>query len=101
MAIAIGMHTHYILYKLFCNVAHISSMGTTNFFTIKEGTIVFLADTDEEINTRWYTACAYLQIIMMLVNETFDLKINDRLGELHKILTSRKDVLKACLGPVI
>jgi hypothetical protein len=90
MAIESGMHLHYILYKMFCNVAHFSSMGTASYFTIEGGTIKFTADVDGDIHARWHTACVYLYSIMSLVNETFELRFDDRLKAVSEMLLERK-----------
>ena len=97
MAIEVGMHLHYILYKMFCNVAHMSSMGTRNYFTVKGGTIEFTADGEDDITARWHTACVYFYSIMALVNETFELHFDDRLKALSEMLLKRKPLApKSC-----
>jgi len=90
MAIESGMHLHYILYKMFCNVAHLSSMGTASYFTIDGRTIEFTADGDDDIHARWHTACVYFYSIMSLVNETFELRFDDRLKAVSEMLLDRK-----------
>jgi hypothetical protein len=97
MAIEAGMHLHYILYKMFCNVTHMSSMGAMSYFTIKSGTIEFSADSEDDLNARWHTACVYFYSIMGLVNETFELHFDDRLKTLSDMLLERKSLLpKSC-----
>lgn len=90
MAKEVGMHLHYILYKMFSNVTHMSSMGTGRYFTIKNRTIVFSADSEDDISARWHTACIYFYSIMGLVNEAFEVHFDDRLKELSDMLRERK-----------
>ncbi len=90
MAKKVGMHFHYILYKMFCGATHVSSMGAGRCFAIKDKTLIFSADGEDDINARWHTACVYFYSIMGPVNETFELHFDDRLKTLNDMLLERK-----------
>jgi hypothetical protein len=65
-------------------------MGTSGYLNIKGGTIEFTADSEADISARWHTACVYFYSIIALVNETLELRFDDRLKAVSGMLLERK-----------